>query len=290
MVTNNKITSGLLVLALAVSSAAATCLTPPVRSSPGRDVSFGNTVCPSQITACAALCGGKTLINTCVSNNGGSDNPFESITYCFVCTCKDLSTPDLESYSGTVPTYVCQRKKEDCQYGYNQVGQTAPAGACPACADKEAAVAAPSTTSSTTTLITAPIRPTPKSSSVVESVVETTTTSAKPATTTTTSSTSTLSLVTSTTSASSVSSTSSSSSSESTTASSTSTISSVLSSATSTEDTTTSSSPLVTLTFVDTPTSTPTASARPSSTGAAGCVEPAMGFLGMALAAAAVVL
>ncbi|KAK3695388.1 hypothetical protein B0T22DRAFT_104224 [Podospora appendiculata] len=290
MFANNKITTGLVVLALAVSSATASCLTPPVRVRPGRDISFGNTVCPSQMTTCAALCGGKTLINTCVSNNGGSDNPFESITYCYICTCKDLSTPDLESYSGTVPTYVCQRKRDDCEYPYDQVGQSPPAGACGDCAVKEAAAPAPSTTSSTTTLITAPIRPTPKSSSVIESEVETTTTSAKPASTTT-SSTSTLSLVTSTTTTSSVSSTSSSSSSsQSITTTSTSTVSSVLSSVTSAEDTTTSSNPLITLTFADTPTSTLSASARSSSTGAAGCVEPAMGFLGMALAAAAVVL
>ena len=93
----------------------------------------GNTACPNQITNCAALCKGQVSANTCTSNNDGVDNPFRSITYCFECACADGSVPDLAQYLDTIPTMVCQRQGQNCQYGYNQVGKSAPDGACTPC-------------------------------------------------------------------------------------------------------------------------------------------------------------
>lgn len=99
---------------------------------------LGDYMCPNQITNCAALCKDGVSVNTCHSNNGGQDNPFEDITYCFECSCADGSTPDLASYYDTIPSDVCERSRESCQYGYDMYGELAPDGACPTCASQYA--------------------------------------------------------------------------------------------------------------------------------------------------------
>ncbi|KAK3348833.1 hypothetical protein B0T25DRAFT_569498 [Lasiosphaeria hispida] len=175
--------SGLMALALVGTSAASTCLTPPKRTQPGRDVTFGDTVCPNQITACSALCG-KTSTNTCTSNNNGSDDPFQSITYCYQCTCSDGSTPDLAKYANTVPTLVCERTLQNCQYSYSQIGLSAPAGACPACGDDTPAPKATTTAAATTIATTTPKTAT-STSTTTPTTAKPTTTSTKPEPTTT---------------------------------------------------------------------------------------------------------
>lgn len=95
-------------------------------------------MCANQITNCAALCKDQASVNTCDSDNDGQDNPFEDITYCFECTCADGSTPDLANYYDTIPTEVCERSRENCQYAYNQYGGSAPAGRCPTCGSQYA--------------------------------------------------------------------------------------------------------------------------------------------------------
>ncbi|KAK0724410.1 hypothetical protein B0H67DRAFT_103813 [Lasiosphaeris hirsuta] len=171
--------SGLVVFALVGSSAASTCLTPVVRTRTGRDVgSFGNTVCPNQIATCSALCG-KTSTNTCTSNNNGEDNPFKSITYCYQCTCSDGSTPDLAKYAGTVPTVVCERALDNCEYSYDQVGKSPPPGACTACAQDAPPAPKATTTAVATTIATTS---TPKTTPTSTTTPKTTSTTAKPTT------------------------------------------------------------------------------------------------------------
>ncbi|KAK0659790.1 hypothetical protein QBC41DRAFT_44098 [Cercophora samala] len=120
-----------------------TCIKTPRRLATGRSVSFGNTVCPGQISTCEALCKSRGGVvegeNACVSNNGGTDNPFKSNTYCFVCNCEDGALPDLETYHDTVPRYRCELRSQNCFYGYSQGGQLPPDGAC-RCPEAEYAV------------------------------------------------------------------------------------------------------------------------------------------------------
>ncbi|KAK0670302.1 hypothetical protein QBC41DRAFT_345649 [Cercophora samala] len=116
-----------------------TCLTPPTRSQPGRSGSFGNNVCPNQVSTCQAYCStrGGTVRweNACFSNNEGSDSPFQSITYCFICRCMDnkTTTPDLTAYYGSVERNVCEREEQNCYYAYNQYAQSPPEGKCKVC-------------------------------------------------------------------------------------------------------------------------------------------------------------
>ncbi|KAK4205100.1 hypothetical protein QBC40DRAFT_249492 [Triangularia verruculosa] len=98
----------------------------------------GNTVCPQQVETCRAYCsyrGGTfsaELSNSCWSNNEGYDNPFQSITYCYMCRCANdpKAEPDLSLFYGSVQRYVCERRKQNCQYSYNQYAQMAPEGQC----------------------------------------------------------------------------------------------------------------------------------------------------------------
>ncbi|KAK4666731.1 hypothetical protein QC763_0049980 [Podospora pseudopauciseta] len=127
-----------------------TCLTPPKRSQPGRgSMSFGNNVCPNQVSTCQAYCstrgGSVDWRNGCFSNNDGYDSPFEWITYCFICRCKDDkdTTPDLTVYYGSIERYVCERQEQNCYYAYGQYAQSPPEGKCKICPEGEYVSMAP---------------------------------------------------------------------------------------------------------------------------------------------------
>jgi len=96
-----------------------------------------NYLCPAQIDLCSALCAGNPAANTCTSDNeavaGGVDNPFKVITYCFECACADGTVPDLEEYWYSIPTAICQLKRQDCVYW--SFGQGIEH--CPVCGEKE---------------------------------------------------------------------------------------------------------------------------------------------------------
>jgi len=237
----------------------------------------GNTACPNQISNCAALCKGQVSANTCTSNNDGVDNPFRSITYCFECACADGSTPDLAQYLDTIPTMVCQRRLQNCQYGYNQVGQSAPDGACTKCGSTYAVepswyslLSSMRRTTTTTSSEAAPATTTPTEATTSPAEVEVTTTSSEE-----TSSTSSLLTSTSTSSSTSASETTTSSTTSSSQGSSAPAITSQ-STATVRTSTTTSSTRSST---------SSTTSAAPVKSAGAAMVEPAMAVFGMGLAA-----
>ncbi|KAK3387033.1 hypothetical protein B0H63DRAFT_468951 [Podospora didyma] len=142
MVYHKTVITGLVALAFGVSTAAAAaeCYTIFSRTTPAHgSPNTKDHICADQITVCSALCGDKgALSNRCISNNGGSDNPFDTHTYCFECVCANGQTPDLDKYRDTVPNNYCQRWYENCIYGYNQVGRVMPEGACERCGEEQA--------------------------------------------------------------------------------------------------------------------------------------------------------
>ncbi|KAK0670304.1 hypothetical protein QBC41DRAFT_272939 [Cercophora samala] len=94
------------------------CSTPLARITDDGVAYYGNTLCPSQIQACEAVCApfGGTLPgqNVCVTENEGQDDPDKRITYCYKCQCQDGSWPNLRLYAGSVARYECERRGEYC--------------------------------------------------------------------------------------------------------------------------------------------------------------------------------
>ncbi|KAK0615349.1 hypothetical protein B0T17DRAFT_511119 [Bombardia bombarda] len=165
-------------LALAVSLVAARynysaldCVVPLMRAGPGRDVSFSNWLCPSQVASCSAICGKNTQVNQCDNDGPGVDNPFQYITYCFKCICADGSVPELWNYRNTVPNEVCQRWLQNCQYSWG--GPPRNTDQCTPCGDQDAAdITWTTTTASYGSTITATVTGDPSTRTAVETITE----------------------------------------------------------------------------------------------------------------------
>ncbi|VBB76891.1 Putative protein of unknown function [Podospora comata] len=94
------------------------CFTPNIRRTENGIAYYGNTVCPSQIKTCEAVCSplGGTIPgqNVCITENNRQDDPDKRIPYCFKCQCRDESWPNLRLYPGSVARLVCEREAEWC--------------------------------------------------------------------------------------------------------------------------------------------------------------------------------
>ncbi|KAL3419050.1 hypothetical protein PVAG01_09271 [Phlyctema vagabunda] len=80
----------------------------PERAWVGRDTGAITPWCDSQKESCSQLCGGSVSANFC-----------DSDSYCYDCTCADGSTPPLEIYSDTIPTFICERNYQNCMQQVN---------------------------------------------------------------------------------------------------------------------------------------------------------------------------
>ncbi|KAF7863166.1 hypothetical protein EAF04_007249 [Stromatinia cepivora] len=62
--------------------------------------------CSAQINTCGTLCSGNSDTNTC-----------DPTTLCYDCTCSsNSSSPALQYYTQTIPTYICEQKYTNCIY------------------------------------------------------------------------------------------------------------------------------------------------------------------------------
>ncbi|KAK4205101.1 hypothetical protein QBC40DRAFT_261098 [Triangularia verruculosa] len=120
-----------------------TCLTPPKQLDPDyartEEIYVGVKLCNKQFYTCHKYCnyrgGAVTREDVCMQNNGGTDDSFKEITYCYRCRCKNDPDhmPDLSPFDGSIQRYQCEREEVNCRYGFQQKGQKPPSGQCDRC-------------------------------------------------------------------------------------------------------------------------------------------------------------
>ncbi|KAK1769402.1 hypothetical protein QBC33DRAFT_512921 [Phialemonium atrogriseum] len=95
-------------LALALSSLSALTLVAAQKSNftinpDAVPIGTRSSWCLAEINTCGTLCAGNPASNDC-----------DTTDLTFHCTCQNNSSPGLQYYTGTMPTFVCQQAFQDC--------------------------------------------------------------------------------------------------------------------------------------------------------------------------------